>query len=259
MTTACRLFAIAAAALLLWPQASSAQQREFMSWKVGGETRQAIAYAPLGEWAIGRAPLVLAFHGHGDTNQNFQHINLHIEFPEAIVVYFQGLTARDGLSGWQRTKGQDSDRDLAMVDAALTTLKKTFRVDETRIYAMGFSNGAAFTYLLWAERPGILAALAPVSGRLAASAKLQVPKPLFHIAGAKEASLAAQKESFDAATRVNGVEGQSASCGRGCTRYGARSATPATLFIHDGGHQYPLGTSERLARFFREHRLRPGR
>jgi polyhydroxybutyrate depolymerase len=254
-----RLGAFAAAVLLLWPQAANAQFREFMSWKVNGETREARVYAPTGDWAIGRAPVVLAFHGHGDTNLSFQHVNLHVEFPEAIVVYFQGLPARDGLSGWQRAKGQDNDRDLAMVDAALAGLKKAFRVDEMRIYAMGFSNGAAFTYLLWAERPGVFAAFAPVSGRLQASATPAVPKPLFHIAGAKETSLAAQKETFAAATRVNGVEGQSASCGRGCTRYGAKSATPATLLIHDGGHQYPLGTSERLARFFREHRLRPGR
>jgi polyhydroxybutyrate depolymerase len=254
-----RLGAFAAAVLLLWPQPSTAQFREFMSWKVAGETRQAIVYAPMGDWATGRAPLVLAFHGHGDTNLSFRHINLHIEFPEAIVVYFQGLPARDGLSGWQRSKGQDGDRDLAMVDAALAGLKKDFRFDDTRVYAMGFSNGAAFTYLLWAERPGVFAAFAPVSGRLQACAEPQVPKPLFHIAGAKETSLAAQKESFDTATRVNGVEGQSASCGRGCTRYGGKSATPAILFVHDGGHQYPLGTSERLARFFREHRLRSGR
>ena len=254
-----RLGAFAAAVVLLWPQASHAQFREYMSWKVGSETRQARVYAPTGDWAIGRAPVVLAFHGHGDTNQNFQLINMHVEFPEAIVVYFQGLSGRDGLSGWQRAKGQDDDRDLAMVDAALAGLKKDFRVDETRIYAMGFSNGAAFTYLLWAERPGVFAAFAPVSGRLQASAKPQVPKPIFHIAGAKETSLAAQKESFDTATRVNGIEGQSASCGRGCIRYGGKSATPAMLLIHQGGHQYPLGTSERLARFFREHRLRPGR
>jgi polyhydroxybutyrate depolymerase len=257
--TKSRLGGFAAALMLLWPQASNAQFREFMSWKVGGETRQAVVYAPIGEWAAGRAPVVLAFHGHGDTNLNFQHINMHVEFPEAIVVYFQGLSARDGLSGWQRAKGQDNDRDLTMVDAALAALKKEFRIDESRIYAMGFSNGAAFTYLLWAERPGVFAAFAPVSGRLQATAKPQVPKPLFHIAGAKETSLAAQKESFDAATLVNGVEGQSTSCGRGCTRYGAKSATPAVLLIHDGGHQYPLGTSERLARFFREHRLRSGR
>jgi polyhydroxybutyrate depolymerase len=257
--TSFRLGAFAAAGLLLWPQASNAQFREFMSWKVGSDTRQAIAYVPTGDWAGGRAPVVLAFHGHGDTNLSFQHVNMHVEFPEAIVVYPQGMPARDGLSGWQRAKGQDNDRDLAMVDAALKALKKDFRVDETRIYAMGFSNGAAFTYLLWAERPGVFAAFAPVSGRLQASARPQVPKPIFHIGGAKETSLAAQKESFDTATRVNGVEGPGASCGRGCTRYGAKSATPATLLIHDGGHQYPLGTSERLARFFREHRLRPGR
>ena len=39
-------------------------------------------------------------------------------------------------------------------------------MDETRIYATGFSNGAGFTYLLWAARPTVFAAFAPVAGRL---------------------------------------------------------------------------------------------
>jgi hypothetical protein len=34
---------------------------------------------------------VLSFHGRGDNMQNFQHTDLHRAWPQAIVVYFQGL------------------------------------------------------------------------------------------------------------------------------------------------------------------------
>ena len=169
-------------------------------------------------------PLVLSFHGHGDNMQNFQHTNLHQAWPEAVVVYFQGLPSRrDGLDGWQVEKGQDDDRDLKLVDIALASLRATFKVDEARIYSTGFSNGANFTYLLWAERPGVFAAFAPVAARLRPSVKPTQPRPLFHVAGTRDAQIpfADQQDAIEVAKRVNGVAGKGASCGSGCTIYTA--------------------------------------
>ena len=59
----------------------------------------------------GKAPLVLSFHGQGDTVPNFQRNGLPRAFPEAIVVYVEGSSLRlDGYSGWQSEKGQDGDQ-----------------------------------------------------------------------------------------------------------------------------------------------------
>ena len=63
-------------------------------------------------------------------------------------------------------KGEYQDRDLKLVDAALAWVHAKYTVDDDRIYATGFSNGAMFTYLLWAERPAVFAAYGPVAGRL---------------------------------------------------------------------------------------------
>ena len=84
---------------LLWAQNAFAQRPEIMTWKIDGDTRGAFVYAPA---QAGRtpAPLVLAFHGHGDDAENFQHTDLHRSWPEAIVVYFQGSPSpRDGYTG----------------------------------------------------------------------------------------------------------------------------------------------------------------
>ena len=87
--------------------------------------------------------------------QNFQHTDLHRAWPEAIVVYFQGLLSRrDGLSGWQVEKGRTMTA-TSRVDAALASLREDFKVDEARIHATGLSNEANSAYLLWAERPGV--------------------------------------------------------------------------------------------------------
>src|SRR5207237_7121821 len=147
-----------AAAMTLSAHTRAPPRAETMTWKVDADTRRAIVYAPA-KSAGGGAPLVLSFHGHGDNMQNFQHTDMHLVWPEAIVVYFEGLPSRrDGLSGWQVETGQDEDRDLKLVDAALTSLRKRFDVDDRRIYSTGFSNGANFTYLLWSARPAVFAA-----------------------------------------------------------------------------------------------------
>jgi polyhydroxybutyrate depolymerase len=227
---------------------------ETMTWKVAGETRQAIVYAPSVSSPSGKAPLVFSFHGRGDDMQNFQYTDMHKAWPEAIVVYFQGLPNRDGLFGWQVEKGQDNDRDLKLVDAALASLRTKFKVDDARIYSTGFSNGASFTYLLWAERPGVFAAYAPVAGRLRPSVQLKQPKPLFHVAGRRDPQVlfSDQQQAIQAAIRVDGVAETRASCGQECTIYGAGSPAPVMTWIHQGGHIYPRDTSERIAKFFRE-------
>src|SRR4029079_2204781 len=80
--------------------------------------------------------------------------------------------------GWQREAGQYGDRDLKLLDAALASLPEQYPVDDPRVYATGFSNGAVFTYLLWAARPGTFAAYAPCAGVLGGeSVHLPDPRP----------------------------------------------------------------------------------
>jgi polyhydroxybutyrate depolymerase len=234
--------------------AGSAQGPKAMTWMVGGVARQGIVYAPSVSAAVGNVPLVLSFHGRGDNMQNFQHVDLHRAWPEALVVYFQGLPSRDGAFGWQTERGQDDDRDLKLVDAAVASLRESYKVDETRIYSTGFSNGGMFTYLLWAERPTLFAAFAPVAARLRPSVKPTQPKPLFHVAGTQDSVVrfTDQQQAIEVAKQVDGVTGDGAACGGGCTLYTSARADVMT-WIHPGAHDYPPGTSERIVKFLREH------
>jgi polyhydroxybutyrate depolymerase len=243
---------LAAVLLVLCGRAVSA---EVLTWTVEGGTREAIVFAPPAPPAGGTLPLIFSFHGHGDDMENFQYTDLHRAWPDAIVVYFQGLPSRDGYRGWQNERGEYNDRDLKLVDVALASLRKTYHVDDDRIYATGFSNGAMFTYLLWAERPQVFAAYAPVAGRLRPSVQPMQPRPLFHVAGARDAQVAFadQKAAIADAVRVNGAGGQMKPCGDGCTLYGSGTPAPVMAWIHQGGHEYPQGTSARIASFFHDH------
>jgi polyhydroxybutyrate depolymerase len=253
-------FALMAVATTLWAQNASSQRAEIMTWKIDGETRGAYVYAPTAKSARDQAPLVLAFHGHGDDVENYQSTDLHRSWPEAIVVYLQGAPSpRDGYTGWQVEKGQDGDRDLRLVDAALASLHSKFSVDDARIYATGFSNGANFTFLLWAERPTVFAAFATVAGRLRPSVEPKDPRPLLHIGGMNDQQIpfTDQLAAIETAKRVNGVTGKGESCGAGCSLFGASSGTPVMTWLHSGGHVFPASASARIATFFRDHPIKP--
>jgi polyhydroxybutyrate depolymerase len=238
----------------------SAQRADVMTWKVAEENREAWVYAPTVKSPTGKSPLVFSFHGHGDSVQNFQRTALHRAFPEAIVVYPEGSSLRlDGLSGWQSEEGQDHNRDLQFLDAMLATLREKFAVDESRVYATGFSNGGGFTYLLWAARPDVFAAFAPVSTRIRPSVRPAVPRPILHVGGRRDPTVLFrdQQESIDVARHANHASDEGASCGTGCTEYGAASDAPVIAWIHSGGHEYPAGTADGIAKFFRDHPKKP--
>ena len=135
-----------------------------MKWTVEGVEREALVIAPTNNGlsktagAGAKAPVVFAFHGHGGNMQQVADAGMQQLWPEAILVYPQGLPTKlyvdpEGRgAGWQQEPGQNGDRDLKFVDAMLATLRQKFVVDDRRIYATGLSNGGIFTYLLWGTR-----------------------------------------------------------------------------------------------------------
>jgi polyhydroxybutyrate depolymerase len=240
------LFAACAVQLIAAPQP--------VSWKVDGIERHALIALPKSGTA--KAPLIFAFHGAGDTMDNFSGIELERSWPEAIVVYPQGLPRNPGYGPggvWQTEKGQNNDQDLKFFDTALAAIRTKYRVDDARIYAMGFSNGAKLTYLLWAERPTVFAALGPVAGQHAPSLSITVPKPLIHVAGQfdRQNHFDLQKQSIEMARKVNGTEGAGTPCGSYCTEYASSRNAPVMTIIHGGAHVYPDGTSETIVKFFK--------
>ena len=233
---------------------------KIMTWTVEGVKRQAIVYLPTAKSSSGKPPLVLSFHGHGDGAENFQGVGLQDHWPQAIVVYPEGLPSpRDGASGWQIEKGQDQDRDLKLVDAMVADLRGRYHVDDARIYSTGFSNGANFTYLLWAERSNVFAAFAPVAARIRPSVHLGVPRPLFHTGGIADRQIlfSDQQEAMEAARRANHANGKGEGCGPQCTLYAPqeKSGAPVMTLIHNGGHVYPEQVSQMIVDFFRKYTL----
>ncbi len=127
MKRACSILAL----LLFTGTSASAADLARMEWKVDGVAREALVYAP----AMAKtepSPVVFAFHGYGGSMKYAAtKFACHKHWPEAIVVYMQGLNTPGTLTdpegkrpGWQKTFGDQGDRDLKFFDAVLATLKK---------------------------------------------------------------------------------------------------------------------------------------
>jgi polyhydroxybutyrate depolymerase len=243
---------------------SGAEVWQLKEWTVDGVRREALVHVPETKEGI-RMPVVFAFHGHGGNMRNStRSFRMNEVWPEALVVCMQGLPTPGQLTdpegkknGWQSSAGSMGDRDLKFFDAVFATVKSEHEVDEDRVYAMGHSNGGGFTYLLWAERGDLFAAMGPSSsaGRKAlASLK---PKPVIHVAGEGDplVKYSWQKAMIEALRVLN-------QCGDGvawdqdanCTLYPSSIGAPVVTAIHPGGHEYPKKAPEVIAKFFKQHR-----
>lgn len=236
-----------------------------MEWKVDGLMREALVYLPTGQGESG-APVVFGFHGHGGTARNVARTFAFQKYwPEAIVVYMQGvptpgrLTDPEGKrNGWQHDAGEHVDRDLKFFDAVLATLREKHKVDPNRIYATGHSNGAAFTYVLWAQRHDVLTAVAPSAGGSRGILTLK-PKPVMLVAGEKDelVKFTGQERIMRFVRRLNGCEEEGKEWARGCTLYPSKNGTPVVTLFHPGTHRYPQEAPPLIVKFFKEHVRNP--
>ncbi len=233
-----------------------------MEWKAGDVLREGLVCAPAKEGA-GAPPLVFGFHGHGGSMQNAaRSFKIHELWPEAVVVYLQGLPTPGKLSdpegkkaGWQKTSGDQEDRDLKFFDTVLASMKEKYKIDEKRIYVTGHSNGGAFTYLLWGCRPDLFAAIAPSASAGTRNMKETKPVPVLHLAGEKDnlVKYEWQVRAIAAVREFNGCEETGKDWDKGCTIYASSKEAPVVTFIHPGGHGYPAEGPALIVKFFKEH------
>jgi polyhydroxybutyrate depolymerase len=260
---------IAMAAMVLcgfWNVAQAADGLQKREWTVDGVAREALVYAPESAKTTA-APLVFVFHGHGCNMQNTSNtFAIHKNWPEAIVVYPQGLNTVSHVDpegkkpGWAVTP--DKNKDLKFFDAMLESVKKDYRVDEKRTFVTGHSNGALFTYLLWSVRGDTFAAFAPISAPCAQPLTTLKPKPVFHVAGEKDtiAPFEMQKKTIEGVRKVNNCDPTGETWAANATLYPSKGGTPVIAYIHPGGHAIPREVPPLIVKFFKDPtgKTRPG-
>ena len=246
----------------IFPASAELKQQE---WDIDGVTRQALVRIPDVVPTNG-CPLVFAFHGHGGNMQNAaRSFRIHEIWPEAAVVYMQGLPTPGQLTdpegkrnGWNAKPGDPDNRDLKFFDAVLSSLQKETKIDPKQIYCIGHSNGGSFTYCLWAARGDRFAAVAPSGALLKDGLPLLKPKPVLHLAGENDplVKFAWQDQMMQADRKLNGCsengEPWALAGDLTGTIYPSAAGTPLVTLIHPGGHKFPSEAPELIVRFFKE-------
>src|SRR4051812_22438336 len=233
-----------------------------ITWTIGGVSREALVHLPQGS---GPAPVLFAFHGHGNQDIGFAAKAFETEWPEALVVYPQGLPDKDNRAAWQTTVGLVDpktgikDEDLKFFDTMLTTFENNYNANAQQIFAHGWSNGGQFVYnVLWAARGDKLAALCPAASLLGTtSGKITIP--VMHVAGTTDplVGFTSQQKTVQTVRNLDQCSDNSTTWATGAngllgTHYPS-SINDAVIFLqYTGGHDYPSNVPPLIVQFFKQ-------
>lgn len=244
---------------------AAAAEPKRQSFDIDGVQRTALVFDSSAPVPKSGAPLVFVFHGHGGNSQfSARKFRIQTAWPEAVVIYPQGLPApgkndpEGQKNGWQKKVGELGDRDLKLFDAMFAWAKKQYKIDDTRVYVAGHSNGGAMTYVLWSARSSLIAAFAPcaaVFGRDILSAK---PKPAILLAGEQDqiVPFAYQKRNVEFVLRLNQCEANGSERGKEVTFYKSKVGADVAAYIYPGSHALPDNSGETIVKFFKEYSLK---
>ncbi|WP_202842957.1 alpha/beta hydrolase family esterase [Luteimonas saliphila] len=243
------------ATLLLWQGANARAAVESMRFEIDGQTRRVLLHVPDGGGERPR-PLVLVFHGLGDTNTVFADaVQLHRAWPDAIVAYPNGEIRPDRSSqrGWQTQIGQYQDRDLQLVDMLIEEASSRYGTRPEQTYAVGFSNGGHLVFLLMAHRPDAFASFAVVGSIRPDLAGATKPKPFMHLFGKGENRAYKDQwaQTIEAMTRLNRTRGPLTDFAGCCKLHApAPGGAPFVFGAYNAGHVWPYRGAEWLKTFF---------
>jgi polyhydroxybutyrate depolymerase len=225
---------------------------------IDGVEREATVYAPAATKAP--APVIFGFHGHGGNSRNAaRSFDLQDAWPDAVVVYPEGLPTKTRLDPLGRSRGwsqEDSaeNKDIKFTAALYQKVLNDYHGDATRVFAMGHSNGGQFMYVLWSQLPSKFAAFGSCEGAGALMVTLS-PKPFFITIGDADMIVRPQLQhkSLDAAFKVDGSEKSGQPYGEKGTYY--KGVQPVVYWAYHGGHRFPSDCVPTMMRFFQS--IRP--
>ncbi len=134
---------------------------------------------PAGRDPWTRLPLLVGLHGYGDNADNFAALFARrgVEAPFLYCVvqapYAFRAGEKPGFSWTAEGRGvgypemrRSEEHSEALVLAAIEAVKREYPVDETRVYLLGFSQGAGLAYRIGLRHPQEFRGVVPIGGWL---------------------------------------------------------------------------------------------
>ncbi len=124
--------------------------RDNGSFVSSGEKRDYLLYVPRGYDPTRPTPLVISMHGAGlwgAAQRETSQWNKLADSQGFIVVYPSGVGGK-GVRIWRAEPGPGLMKDVRFISELIDTLKVSYNIDSTRIYANGLSNGGGMSFVL---------------------------------------------------------------------------------------------------------------
>lgn len=139
--------------------------------EVQGKHRSYSFHLPKGHQPYALPPLVVGFHGFNTNGSVMESVNLLSATGDQygfIVAYPNAAGAGGVLRRWNMQGDPNRPDDVAFVAAMLDDLARTVPYDARRVYLVGKSSGGSMAYRVASALPERIAAVASISGPLAA-------------------------------------------------------------------------------------------
>ena len=115
-----------------------------------GIEREYLLHVPPSYDATQPTPLVISLHGGalwGAAQRDVSRWN-EVADREGFIVAYPSAASHGGPRAWDARPGEAIMTDVRFIADLIDTLKATYNVDSTRIYADGLSNGGGMTFVL---------------------------------------------------------------------------------------------------------------
>ena len=162
--------------------AAVAQTTVTINFTAVGVSRNAVVHVPSGAT---NAPVVFFVHGYGGSGASFENDtkgDVVSDREKFIAVYPSAVSG-----SWSMY----DTADYPFLRALLDTVDARYKIDRSRVYCAGFSQGGFISFGVGYKHPEIFAAVAPVSGHIpsfSTSTPLKRPVPLFLTFGTNDIS-----------------------------------------------------------------------
>ncbi len=166
---------------------------ETSSIEFEGQEREHLVFIPDDYSDTKIYPLVIFLHGYGDTPLGAME---YTQFNQVGNTYNFMIVYPSGIPNWNSGVGDNSVNptpdvnDVGYIEALIDNLSNSYRVDLSKIYATGFSNGGFMAYKLACQLSHRIAAVASVSGVMSTSTLENCnpsrPIPVLQIHGTKD-------------------------------------------------------------------------
>ncbi len=208
---------------------------------------------------ISAMPLVLVYHGRGGSAKDMLGTALHKEWPEALVLYMDGLKGNSApydpkgkRAGWQINTGDMGDRDLRFTDAVLKVLFNNYKIDIKKIFVVGHSNGSRFGALLWATSGEMFKGFAFSAGQAGTLIGQVRLNNVFMGMGKEDNLIKFDRQKMSIKYAINRFDMTlEKDIKKGVKLYKDKTGKKLLSYIHDRGHIWPKEQTKDIISFFK--------